>query len=848
MEWNDLDKNKLRLLLLYGLSPIERVSFFRTNQTRLIAAGAKAQNLPNRRDSKSQVEHIVNLPLKARVIFENWLKEILSGDEIIPVEIVVETLESLENGNKKESTVITHIYRSAIAHLLCEPCPELLFAFLKRNERKKQYGNKHLSEVDSSGTAPEAYLKPEDLNDGILTAIKYIALGQPEKIDILNIHNDELRQFLFGMAEISRKSLDSVASSLDAATSRSIYKSLLSSALEEISRHNVRQSNATSLILRRPIERTSIDEIDISEVKVFGICESVLPSRAIIRVIGILEGETIAWLSDQNRRKVFYDNGEIIVFPDTGLTLPTKGELGVWKVENFPTQKPIKFRVVKNVCNVYEFQDIPYKSTDTEEVRQWLQNYRSPGRIKPLFRLNDGKLIRPIHEISDYTHSQFEEPFNLWLSLSATEWNGRQITFDPLPKPDGKYDCSDLTSSIKKVIKFGMDKQKLSEIAKQEINALSKLIHEDFDENIAFRIARIKPLIQNFNFNVKNVDSVIQELMNLPNVQERIQNQIQASKEEFEKTQNTLKLEIEALIKQKEVLSSQLEKKKSEKRELSASISRSVRASFERAKQQELETLGNFALYEALLSTSTQAGSGLYYEELDYYNDKVNLDTLLSNLGIRKSLLRSWSIVMSVAIQLGQSLTFKGSLARIAAIECARYFCRRRIAIIYIPIGLVDNGVLRRLMGDNQDWDTIILEGANLSAFEAYGSYVYGTLSERIMNKSIGNKYPCILMTLSEGISVAPTSALFSQLGPIFDTDRPDASSSEISNYSFDELITKAQENSRRQNKHSTLWIMSLRACLKSIERQSETEDLRVLIPTVYDVLIEPYLNSTDIF
>lgn len=166
-------------------------------------------------------------------------------------------------------------------------------------------------------------------------------------------------------------------------------------------------------------------------------------------------------------------------------------------------------------------------------------------------------------------------------------------------------------------------------------------------------------------------------------------------------------------------------------------------------------------------------------EELDTPNKfKSALSENFQNVGMQSVAARVLADEVLAALAAGQIVSFRGSMASIVALLCARTLAGPSIRMVHIPIGLLDGrefgtSLYRALdvSGCMASVSALILEGINLSAPEVYARSLRQLISERFLGIESTGRNLILLGTIVDGPGALDIPTELCELGPIFHTD-----------------------------------------------------------------------------
>ncbi|QHB84177.1 hypothetical protein GIS01_19580 [Aeromonas veronii] len=150
---------------------------------------------------------------------------------------------------------------------------------------------------------------------------------------------------------------------------------------------------------------------------------------------------------------------------------------------------------------------------------------------------------------------------------------------------------------------------------------------------------------------------------------------------------------------------------------------------------------------------------------------KMVISSNLQAVGIAKGKSIEIARVIVTALIAGQLIQFKGSFSDIvadvvaAAISGSSYYEWR------VPIGLTSDEITSSCVDETKNTaNCLLLKGANLSAFEVYGSPIKDIIIRRpLMISECGNI--AFIASWAQGPAAFPDGGLLTELGPVFDTD-----------------------------------------------------------------------------
>src|SRR4030066_2268140 len=122
------------------------------------------------------------------------------------------------------------------------------------------------------------------------------------------------------------------------------------------------------------------------------------PKAVFVHPIAVVRSARIQLLSDEKRRELFPETGDVMGFAGAGPPRqPRRGEVGIWRVAEHETDKATHYHLASEKRAVYEVRSVPFPSTDYDSVREFLKENverSGGGSLQPLiFHLDDGLIV-----------------------------------------------------------------------------------------------------------------------------------------------------------------------------------------------------------------------------------------------------------------------------------------------------------------------------------------------------------------------------------------------------------------------------------------------------------------------
>ena len=160
------------------------------------------------------------------------------------------------------------------------------------------------------------------------------------------------------------------------------------------------------------------------------------------------------------------------------------------------------------------------------------------------------------------------------------------------------------------------------------------------------------------------------------------------------------------------------------------------------------------------------------YDHLSSHEDVF--DIISSNLqavGLTKNSADTVARLALATFISGQIIQFSGSLADVVADAIANAIGARSFHIWRVPVGIIsDTDSFSFVESMAESSRCLVLKGANLSAFEIYGTAIRDIVVQRQIYPT---KYDhlALIATLKQGPATFPDGGMLAELGPVIDTD-----------------------------------------------------------------------------
>jgi hypothetical protein len=549
--------------------------------------------------------------------------------------------------------------------------------------------------------------------------------------------------------------------------------------------------------------------------------------HAFVEVLGEVDGGNLRAI--RNAKEEFPNVGNVYVRDEHWI--PARGICGIWRVRSMRSIEPgIRQSEYSSVergrALPVEIVTLDIKSDSPEEVYAKLTSgitldHNVFGLV--LVQLADGVVLGPIRcepvnddHIAVANPEAFNDCIGRWpdstaLSPISFQVEGVRRTFTSLisiPKSPSTYDCAEIGYAFRSLVRLSRDAIGNSpDVTKKQIDALSRAVSElTAPDRLTPRIERVKKAIDSTRVGRENLIDFVNYLKDQPPVRDEIIAEIARAKEEaktsLDEEASSLSREIEALRTSKKKYERELLDIKGTIAEAEVEYSRVVGAIQERiaVRIEELRTkpaqaVADVLVLEALMQhrspavsrDSTQLIDRPRLERLDRPKEVVSvinrqdvLQILKENLmaaGLSSGSAKRLAPEILAAAQAGQLVSFSGSMASTVARTSAQTFSGANSVVFAVPVGMLGPEPIRSVLDEIQ-YDTegahlasLVLEGMNRSAFEAYGEDLRALITRSQLTLGAAGSRVVVFGTLASGPSCLSTSPSQCELGPILETD-----------------------------------------------------------------------------
>ncbi|MDR5835393.1 hypothetical protein [Caballeronia sp. LZ034LL] len=521
---------------------------------------------------------------------------------------------------------------------------------------------------------------------------------------------------------------------------------------------------------------------DSDRDEVLAICTRDYPETTVFLhpfAIRTADGSWVDLSNDTDCQKLFYTSGDLIAFPgrDTPRQ-PKRGEIGIWRVaenKGANTGHRTNFHIASEMTPVYEVRDVPFPSTDYDSVREYIKHQFEQGGVhlatKLLFVLRD-QLVVGCPAGKDLSRDDgFESGLPCWQTLSACRFEGRVLVPGPLPPP-GTYECEALGTSLRKLFakgEWGTDKP-----TKALARKLQELIASGEQGLNSARVARLRAELSFIDQHEGAMDALLEEIMRDPSISARVDKQVNARVEALVAQKEQLKNSVQQLEQKQRDLQEQQRKAEREQKAVAPAVAKAIRGAFDKARDDALGTLGQVAVFKALIdelierpaapgeaglaqpaSTSTGFRAAASVVRLPHDGLSTVIETLRA-LGVAPKSARAIELVGQMAHQCGLILIIDGLAGRLAA-EGWLSGNAASDKVFECGFGEVEDHAIRGILADAPDALGIL--DANLSPLDLYARPLIDAVRRRLAGIDGGTFATRVLMSVSDDTAALPVPA-----------------------------------------------------------------------------------------
>ena len=779
MSYRGIDCKRYEYLLRNGTQWFEISRFFKERRQSLILKGPRVQNLPP--DPARRLKCMMNgLPLACDEVVRSWFAQHLAVNDPADAVVVRAIYEYMERTDQLlKGDLATRTARSCLHHLFSEEPPEELLAFL----RSPIPGS--TARVPGAVRAQTSEPAAAELDRRFLVELcQSLIAGNPplEQLDGLPA---DLAAFAAGMSACRRGDEEAVARARDTLASHGdLAQRLTDFEAAETERRAARADDAPGLRLLGWLPYAG--GFDIDRDQVLACCTRAdRPNTVFLRPFGLLIEGHLQLLDDAARRALFPVSGDLIAFPGTHYPAqPRAGDFGACRAAEIDSHKEFttRFRIASALGPSWKVHNVPVASTDHDAVREHIVAYgervTEPQRV--LFALADGIIVGQRGNPVDYSRPElFEDSLCLWNSLDAVRFEGQTYVLGQLPKEHGNYECAPIETMVRKHLRSLMGTEKSPvRLTKAQLQDLVQALPESTIKREERDLKRVRVALTRLGAHRELLDEFVKEVNCQKEIRAEVDRRVETEVARRIGEKKQAQEEIDRLRAEAGTLEARLRKERAQQKRLPEELAKSVRAAFERAAANGVETLGEIPLWHALLSAAAPAAAppdrdprpALPRPQVHVLDPSGNeLLAVFKSLGLPRRRAEALLGAGAAVFEAGLILCVKGTAARILLREWARTLGERPVAFDAI-VGLIDDAELRDVLASNPD--TLVLLDGNLSALDLYGRVL---LDQAMVHIGCGRAKarPRVLCALSDSVAALPLGSRVASISVTVGLDQP---------------------------------------------------------------------------
>jgi len=648
----------------------------------------------------------MRLPPAAEPVVRAWFLNELECTPTLQPEALVAQFQAIEREKIKIPVEqMRDFARQGIFYLMSDEPPAPWLEFLRSDIDEAPQ-----KDADGSDKPQEVRLSLEDVVDGFEKA------GRAVPADDASL--------LFGVFAALQSGDLSEASKHASSVKNPAVAERLAAA---IARHG-EVTAKSRLLARQPIELPVSGEVDLPNIELIGVSRprSSDDSPVFIRVLAFRYEDTIYSLGDDQVINWLDNQHEIIGFPNTrNVRLPKVLELAAWIVEKFNTPQAIKVRVTRNGRPLYTLVPLSADRSQPDLIRDAIRQSSVPPGARPVFLLTDGSAVCLSSDAVNLPEHDFDEPLEWFRHLPSWEIAGRRITLGPLPPPDDFIDCSDISSVLKRILRTKEAHAHLPKITQAQIQGLVNSLKAEPGGLTLMRIERLHQSLSKFAESADRLSTVVGELLATPEVRAEVDEAKKAILAEFVAEQSKARSERDRLTREIGELNRKRAAVEDEIKDTASEVRKSVRKSFEKARDAGMSTLSEVAVLSAILgSREGPEGNGPSLSRREIIVRERSLAAALGGLGAAIIEAKAAELFIKALLAEGLPILIRGPLAgHYGQAICAAVSIDHSI-VVEIPLGALDGAAVSSLVADIHQGDAVVFNGFNLSPYEAYGASI----------------------------------------------------------------------------------------------------------------------------
>lgn len=783
MAFLGLNRERLFYVLANGTQEGELKKFFTECHRLLMAKGARIQNPPHGRAARIKAI-CEKFPPATESVVKSWFHSNITMVDPVSVEDSISEFQLYEVAEDVlPADQATRISRSVLIHLFADDPDPKLVAFMKTRIGGvlEAAGSTQQDIQQTLESGPMEDERPKADEREVFVELLAAMASDEDTEDLLDLLPSEVSSYVSGLISARNGDVAAAEEALKQLPIASKTHARLSRNIKRAKTREVRTITASGgLQVLQPAMFS--DEFDAEQDAILGYCTKAdSPNAVFVKPIAIVRGSEVLFLSASQRTSIFPETGDVMAF--TGANRPKqpgRGEISIWRVAEHETEKKVRFHIESHAGRVYEIARIP--SSDPDSVREFVKSTRSsrkvPSLLPQLYLLEDGTVIAPKNRSADLSRDEgFEQSFSAWHGLRAIPFEGRLLVLDPLPLSHESYDCSSLSSAVKRLAKAAVEQKsvQLTSLQIRELIASFQSVDIGVETQRLHRIEQRLELLADDN---DSLQAVVPLLLQHPLIKEQVslgvEHEVRARTAENAEMQR----EILNLKTEKTQWQTRVKELQSQHRRAESEAAALVKAAFDKAVNNGIDALANVAVINALrdgvpamptIGPSSPTSIQPFVASRLGRVEVVELLERFSGLGIDRRTAAGIVEIVKLSAACGIAVAFRGLAARFVVRDLAAAL-GENAANVEIGIGLVESLPLQVVISDLSPGDAIGLLNADVSPLELYGSSLMDHLIER--SRALNTQGPLVMLALSSSNLALPIPQALQALLISIDLDR----------------------------------------------------------------------------
>lgn len=749
---HNIDPKRFQNLLIYGIDGDSLMQFFRENKAALLGAAVKVDNLPPNPSAARRT--VVAFSAKAHRVFGKWItSNVDSSDALTPDELVAR-FRSVELGESELDDEERKTFaESGLRELYAEPPSAQWLEFLRT-----PIGGQHNEPAAVSSA------------DWMALAAWWLGNG-PRPSD-----TSAIVSAVVSLCEAADRHDPEIL--VDAAVFNGATEELRA-LIQKKPRIEETQVVQRGISAAGPIERSYDSNTDYTRLAVIATNRSPKLTEPffVVAEAFIDDAGEVFSLSPGEMRHAIPSDARIVLHKDRGFpTAPAIGESFVYGVEKYKTDMPVKVKAVESIPDrLFRIVHIPVTSKEAHKIRDFIVEYaRAPGGRAAVFVTLDKACLRPRGDsIQRVLASDFDWHLDKWDSLIGLELANGAYVVAPFPPTTKGLDCSPLSVGAKRLLKVFHQRSEVK-LPKAQRDLLQELIssdESDFEESTRQRLLTNLDAIDSGS---EDFELLVKELVQSNSIKADVERRVTEKVEALAAARAKELQSIDSLKREKESIERRIARLGDEADKKSKAVRAAIQKAFANTSAKELESLGQIAVFEALIARGTETTASPEREGEPQSRQLVtwapaihpsqrSVEEVFRELGVKSDVAKRVDAAIRLAMNLGLPILVAGAGAFHLGTRLASSLCSQSCVVADVPIGLLEpSGLAGALSGS--DVDAILIRNANLSDLGVYACDLLSLIFQRAFDKRAISKSVAMIITAATGPAALPLPDEISQL------------------------------------------------------------------------------------